>query len=249
MDRPRLRPLEAVPGEQQGRRAIILRDPLHLSEAVLVVPLPLVTVLQRLDGRHTLAMVREECLAAHGLDLPEENLRLIAAQLEEAHFLDGEGFEAWRRSLEREFLASPVRPSFLAGRSYEADPAALRARLDGFFTDSEGPGLPRMNGANGAPLRGLVAPHIDFHRGGPTFAWSYRALAERSDADLFVVLGTVHAPTQGFYTLTEKAFETPLGTLYVTITEDDRSQPFEVFMSLGKAGGALMADVEALGRL
>jgi ribonucleoside-diphosphate reductase alpha chain len=43
--------------------------------------------------------------------------------------------------------------------------------------------------------------------------------------------------------------ETPLGTLYVTITEDDKSQPFEVFMTLGKAGGALMADVESLGRL
>lgn len=43
--------------------------------------------------------------------------------------------------------------------------------------------------------------------------------------------------------------ETPLGTMYVTITEDDRGQPFEVFMSLGKAGGALMADVEAVGRL
>ena len=43
--------------------------------------------------------------------------------------------------------------------------------------------------------------------------------------------------------------ETPLGTMYVNITEDDRGQPFEVFMSLGKAGGALMADVEAMGRL
>jgi ribonucleoside-diphosphate reductase alpha chain len=42
---------------------------------------------------------------------------------------------------------------------------------------------------------------------------------------------------------------TPLGDLYVTITEDDKGQPFEVFMSLGKAGGALMADVEAIGRL
>jgi ribonucleoside-diphosphate reductase alpha chain len=43
--------------------------------------------------------------------------------------------------------------------------------------------------------------------------------------------------------------ETPLGTMYVTLTEDDKGQPFEVFMSLGKAGGALMADVEAIGRL
>jgi ribonucleoside-diphosphate reductase alpha chain len=48
---------------------------------------------------------------------------------------------------------------------------------------------------------------------------------------------------------TTRRVETPLGTLYVTITEDDRGQPFEIFMSLGKAGGALMADVEAMGRL
>jgi ribonucleoside-diphosphate reductase alpha chain len=48
---------------------------------------------------------------------------------------------------------------------------------------------------------------------------------------------------------TTRRVETPLGTLYVNITEDDRGQPFEVFMSLGKAGGALMADVEALGRV
>ncbi len=48
---------------------------------------------------------------------------------------------------------------------------------------------------------------------------------------------------------TTRRVETPLGTLYVNITEDERGQPFEVFMSLGKAGGALMADVEALGRL
>jgi ribonucleoside-diphosphate reductase alpha chain len=48
---------------------------------------------------------------------------------------------------------------------------------------------------------------------------------------------------------TTRRVDTPLGTLYVTITEDDKGQPFEMFMSLGKAGGALMADVEAVGRL
>jgi ribonucleoside-diphosphate reductase alpha chain len=48
---------------------------------------------------------------------------------------------------------------------------------------------------------------------------------------------------------TTRRIETPLGSLYVTITEDDKGQPFEVFMSLGKAGAPLMADVEAMGRL
>ncbi len=43
--------------------------------------------------------------------------------------------------------------------------------------------------------------------------------------------------------------ETPLGTMYVHITEDEKGQPFEVFITLGKAGGSAMADAEAMGRL
>ncbi|MEX0907732.1 MAG: vitamin B12-dependent ribonucleotide reductase [Gemmatimonadota bacterium] len=41
----------------------------------------------------------------------------------------------------------------------------------------------------------------------------------------------------------------PLGDLYVTVNEDDSGRPFEVFATLGKAGGAAMADVEGIGRL
>jgi ribonucleoside-diphosphate reductase alpha chain len=43
--------------------------------------------------------------------------------------------------------------------------------------------------------------------------------------------------------------DTPLGTMYVHISEDERGQPFEVFISLGKAGGSATADAEAMGRL
>ncbi len=43
--------------------------------------------------------------------------------------------------------------------------------------------------------------------------------------------------------------ETPLGVMFVNITEDDKGQPFEVFLTLGKAGGSAMADAEAMGRL
>lgn len=43
--------------------------------------------------------------------------------------------------------------------------------------------------------------------------------------------------------------ECPLGDLYVTINEDEDGRPFEVFCTLGKAGGAATADAEAIGRL
>ena len=41
----------------------------------------------------------------------------------------------------------------------------------------------------------------------------------------------------------------PLGDIYVTINEDAAGRPFEVFCTLGKAGGAAFADAEAIGRL
>ena len=43
--------------------------------------------------------------------------------------------------------------------------------------------------------------------------------------------------------------DTPLGTMFVNITEDEKGQPFELFVNLGKAGGSAMADAEAIGRL
>ena len=48
---------------------------------------------------------------------------------------------------------------------------------------------------------------------------------------------------------TTARYETPLGTMFANITEDDRGQPFEVFINLGKAGGSAMANAEAMGRL
>jgi ribonucleoside-diphosphate reductase alpha chain len=48
---------------------------------------------------------------------------------------------------------------------------------------------------------------------------------------------------------TTRKMRSPLGELYVTVNEDEDGQPFEVFATLGKAGGAAMAHAEAIGRL
>ena len=64
-------------------------------------------------------------------------------------------------------------------------------------------------------ITGVIAPHIDFHRGGPAYAWAYRRLAERCEADLFVIFGTCHAGMSDPFALTRKDYATPFGAAAV----------------------------------
>jgi intein/homing endonuclease len=43
--------------------------------------------------------------------------------------------------------------------------------------------------------------------------------------------------------------ETPLGKAYITVNSDERGEPFEVFLNVGKAGSDVSAVSEAIGRL
>ncbi len=60
-------------------------------------------------------------------------------------------------------------------------------------------------------MRGILSPHIDFHRGGSVYTWSYKELVEKSEADTFVVLGVAHQYCRRRFVLTCKDFDTPLG--------------------------------------
>jgi AmmeMemoRadiSam system protein B len=57
----------------------------------------------------------------------------------------------------------------------------------------------------------VISPHIDFQRGGHTYARSYRTILEHSSAEVFVILGVSHQPCRNRFVLTYKDFETPLG--------------------------------------
>ncbi len=208
--RPKLRPVEAFPVEAGGRKGIALRDPSGFTESVLVLPVPLLDIVSLFDGEHTLLDIQEVFMRRRGELLPSERLQEILGTLDEHGFLDSPGFARRREAIEAAFRASPARPAVHAGSAYAGEPEALRQQVEGFFAHPDGPG-PTGEADRSAEVRGLVAPHIDFHRGGPIYAWAYRELARRSDADLFVIVGTCHAGMPDPFALTLKSFETPLG--------------------------------------
>jgi MEMO1 family protein len=209
-DRPRLRNLEAFPVEQEGRRLMALRDPSGFTDQVVALPMPLLDVVSLFDGEHSLAQIHAIVKERHGEAPTVEQIASIARSLDDNGFLDSARFAERQRLTEEAFRQSPARPAVHAGGAYAGEPEALATQIDGFFTHADGPGSAARSADSGV-VRGLLAPHIDFHRGGPTYAWAYREVIERSDADLFVILGTCHAGMADPFAVTLKAFDTPLG--------------------------------------
>jgi hypothetical protein len=206
--------VEAFPADVEGRPVVCLRDPSGVTEAVLTVPQPLLPILALLDGSRSLVDVQAEIMRQHGELVLRSQLESIVEALDQHLFLEGPRVEKERRRQRAAFLAAPVRQAAHAGRAYPANEEALRAALDACFAPPDGPGAP--GAGRGARIRGLVAPHIDFGRGGPVYAWGYGALGEAEPADCVVILGTAHAGLDGHpVALTRKPYDTPLGPLVV----------------------------------
>jgi MEMO1 family protein len=208
--RPRLVPLEPTPAElEDGSPGVALRDPYGVLEGLALVTPAAYWVLAHFDGQRELPEVLTALEAAGLKGLRLRDVERVAGQALEAGLVHGPAYEARRRKLLVRYRAGPRAPA-CAGSSYPDDAAALREMLAAFYLHPQGPGPVAKRTRARADVRLLVAPHIDFARGGPAYAHAYRAL-EGSDAELFVVFGTAHASPPHLFTLTRQDFDTPLG--------------------------------------
>lgn len=208
-DKPKLRSVEAFPVQQDGTTLIYLKDPLNLAAPLGVSPAGYF-LLSHFDGRHSYIDIQEAYAKQFDSLLPSDELRTFVEMLDQHYYLQSERFAEYRDAAIGEFRRLPTRAPAHAGGVYEVDAGALTRQLDGYFSAPGGPGLPSAHNRAVIP-KAIVAPHIDFHRGGPAYAWAYKSLAESDGADLYILLGTSHCGGRTPYILTLKDFQTPLG--------------------------------------
>jgi AmmeMemoRadiSam system protein B len=184
---------------------------LGIATQVVVLSQAAYYIAAHFDGSATLEQIHADLVESAGAEgLDPKILVHLADQLDSAGFLHSPTFEEMHQRALADFRASPLRDATCAGGVYPTQPSRLREFLDSFFTNPEGPGDLGTEGSK-PPLRGLVSPHIDYRRGGTSYAHAYRALREGAGADLFVVFGTAHASPPHLFTLTRKSYATPLG--------------------------------------
>jgi len=196
---PRIRPHLATAVDPRNPRYVHMADRLGLAPSLRLTAEEF-GWLDLLDGTRSVAEIAAAGSRDGGLVVAPDRLLEFARRLEDNLFLDGPSF--------RRLVDDPVRPPRCVG-CYEGEARALRRQLERFFTGPHGPGLPTVC-RSGGNLRAALLPHIDYPRGGITYAWGFKEVAEQTGASLFVIIGTSHYSQQRF-TLTRKNFQTPFG--------------------------------------
>lgn len=204
-------------GNERDVPVLVVQDPLRLAPQPFVMPLhgkdqqqlqgefrQWVGFMQSLQGEEELG----ELFSRIGAPVEAQpQLVELVKKLDELGFLWGPTSEA----LERAKLDA-IRAKGAFFLPDEARRPEVAAELGKFMSQAlaaaEDPEF-------GTPVVGIVAPHLDYARGGSNYAAAYKCLetGARERPDRVVVLGTNHFGLGDGVVMTEFGFETPFGTL------------------------------------
>lgn len=205
---PRLRYIETHPVVHRDQPFLLLRDPLQLSERVVLIPRELAAVLSLFDGTVEINDMQEILSSEYNVGVSQTDIIELMQSLDEAYMLENPRSKGLMEEKLEAYRSSPYRPTKLAGNSYPDQLDELCQTLDKYL-DQSGPVEPEIS-----EIRGLISPHIDYERGWRVYAegWKHAQDAARS-AELVVILGTDHYGPDRSLTLTRQHYATPFGVL------------------------------------
>lgn len=184
-------------------------DPLRLVRSSFAVDMALLPLLKALNGENDLRDIQMVMMRQHGgrlISLSE--VEAFIEQLDNIFLLDSDLFHEKVESVYGEFSRLDNRPPSHAGTAYEADPL----KLSYFIDDIENNLPPDDSDYTHQIITGIVAPHIDIMVGGTTYIDLYRHIKGKH-YKLVIILGVDHQWNDGLYSVSEKNFVTPFGTI------------------------------------
>jgi AmmeMemoRadiSam system protein B len=205
-------------GNERDIAVLVLIDPLRLSPQPFMMPLQ-GTNQQQVQGEFQQwmgflhALQGDERLDAlfERLGVPanvQPQLVQVLQKLDEMGYLWGPASEALERA-----KMDAIRAAGRFTLPEEARKPEVAEQLRNFMSE----GLSKAEDPEfDSPVVGIVAPHLDYGRGGGNYAAAYKCLetGAREKPDRIVILGTNHFGLGDGVVMTEFGFETPFGAVH-----------------------------------
>jgi len=196
--------------EHEGKDFLYLQDPLMLSENSMLIPAPIVPLLRILDGTKGLNELKSTLQTSVGLDLSTQKIQDLLDQLDRAFLLDNSNLKQIIVKTTEEYRKTPNRLMMHSGKVYPEDKVKAMEMILGFCEKNSMTSPPLDTGI----LAGILSPHIDFARGGSTYAATWQAAAPSlQNIELVIIFGTDHYGGASTITPTLQNYATPFGVL------------------------------------
>jgi len=199
-DRPHIRQFMPIAVENAEKKVFLaLRDPANLrgDGNSAVIPPELLPLLSVFQGEKSLEEISEMTNA------PLNFLVELVSALDDAGLLWGPNCDRLEKEAMDRVRAANAFPTAAADAAGQ-DPAVATQFIKDLLDGAEDPEL------DGEVL-GIVAPHLDYGRGGKTYAAAYKAFGENAQADRIVILGTNHFGAGDGIVMSRMGFQSPFG--------------------------------------
>ena len=183
--------------KKEGEPFVGLRDPFMLVKETIVIPAKVFSVLQKIDGETTV----EEIAASTGA--PLEKVVNLIKRLDRVGLLWGPTAKKLEQESVAHLKSEGVFPTRSSGSLGET-PEDCKEKIKQWFEETEDPEFE-------TPIKAIVAPHLDYDRGWPTYASAYFAWQNTPSPDRVVILGTNHFGNGDGVVLSTIGFSSPLG--------------------------------------
>ncbi len=203
---PRLRiDLDFMPSPVEDRPGLLIRDPFQYSQAILIVPPPIVQLLELFNGVATDLDLREALVRATGQFDVSDLAKQLTSGLSESGFLHDDRFAELREQKHQAFTTAEVRLPAHVGSAYPEDPSEMKQVFTGYMKGNA------TQPASPGKLIAIAAPHVSPEGGIASYREAYSLLGPELRDKTFVILGTSHYGAPERFGLTRKDFLTPLG--------------------------------------
>jgi len=207
---PKIRPdIHLFPTMHEGQRAFIVNDTIGLIKEPILLKGMALDVFGLINGTNSIQDIQVTLMRLmNGVFVSSDDVRMALQSFDEAFLLDTDHYHRERRSLIEKYGRLKKRKAFLAGKAYPDSESGLRDYLELFFEEDESVSSAEFT----TDVKALIAPHIELNVAKRIYGRAYSAVAGLSPKRI-LLLGTGHSLQKAFFSITEKDYETPLGTV------------------------------------
>lgn len=171
----------------------------------------MVQLLSLCDGSRDDRQLQSSFALRTGLTLSLEQIQDFITSMEQALLLENETFNQASENAIKAYRQAPYRQASHANVVYPSEATALNAKISSFVSEINSPDEPETSNSN---LVAMVCPHIDYDRGGKSYAQLFeRSKSGLADIETIVIFGTDHSGSAGALTPTRQNYMTPYGII------------------------------------